>query len=96
MQISLLPLDGGQPFALALPLTLVGSKEGCEFRIGGEGMPPLCCVLALTDGLLLLRDLDTDSIQVNGNAVRRAILLDSDRLTIVGREFRVHYEPNKG
>jgi hypothetical protein len=49
-------------------------------------------VLALIDDWLLLRDLDTDSIHVNGQRVRRAVLLANDRLAIAGCEFRVHYE----
>jgi hypothetical protein len=92
LRILLVPADGGRPFVMTLPMTLVGSKEGCDFRVEGEGVAPLCCVLALTDGIVLLRDLDTDSIRVNGQCVRRAMLLANDLLTIAGCEFRVHYE----
>jgi hypothetical protein len=94
MRLSLIPLDGGEPYVVVLPLTLVGSKEGCDFRVQGEEVAPVCCVLALSDGLLLLRDLETDSLRVNGQRVRRAILLPNDRLTIGNREFRVCSEQN--
>jgi hypothetical protein len=96
MPISLVPLDGNQPFVVTLPMTLVGAKEGCDLQVEGEGVAPLCCVLALADDLLLLRDLDTGSIRVNGQRVRRAVLLANDRLAIAGREFRVHYEQGAG
>jgi hypothetical protein len=92
MQISLVPLNDGQPFVVTLPLTLVGSKEGCDFQVEGKGVAPLCCVLALTDGLLLVRDLETGRIRVNDPRVRRAALLPNDRLTIASRAFRVHYD----
>jgi hypothetical protein len=92
MQISLVSLDWGETFVVTDPMTLVGAREGCDFRVIGEGVAPLCCVLALVDCLLLLRDLDTDSIRVNGLRVRRAILLNNDLLTIGDRAFRVHYQ----
>jgi hypothetical protein len=77
-------------------MSLVGAKENCDLQVEGDGVAPLCCVLALTDGLLLLRDLDTDTIRVNGQRVRRAALLANDRLTVAGREFQVHYEQGAG
>lgn len=93
---SLVPLDGSQPFVVTLPMTLVGAKAGCDFQIDDEAVAPQCCVLALADGYLLLRDLDTDCIRVNGQRVRRAVLLDNDRVAIAGREFRVQYEYGVG
>jgi hypothetical protein len=60
--------------------------------VDGNEVASLCCVLAQADNFLLLRDLDTDSIRVNGQPVRRAVLLPDDRLTIGGCEFRVQYE----
>jgi hypothetical protein len=95
-RVTISPVDGGLPYVVALPLTLVGSKPGCDLQIAGDGVPPLCCVLALLDGLVLLRDLDTDCIRVNGQCVRRAVLLADSRLTIASREFVVHYEPSGG
>jgi hypothetical protein len=92
MRIALVPVDGGQPYPVTLPMTLVGSKPDCDFRVDGEGVPPLCCVLAWADDLLLLRDLDTDTIRVNGQPARRAVLFPGVQLSIAGREFWVHQE----
>jgi hypothetical protein len=92
MRIALVPVDGGQPYPVTLPMTLVGSKPGCDFRLEDEAVPALCCVLVWADDLLFLRDLETDTIRVNGQPVRRAVLIAGDRLTIAGREFRVQDE----
>jgi hypothetical protein len=96
MSISLLPSDGSQPFVVTLPLTLVGAKEGCDLQLEGKGIAPLCCVLALTDGLLQVRDLETGRIRVNGVRVVLAALRANDRLAIAGRKFRVQYEQGTG
>jgi hypothetical protein len=96
MSISLVPFDGSQPFIVTLPMTLVGAKEGCDLRLEGKGIAPLCCVLALTDGLLLVRDLETGRTRVNGIRVRRAVLLANDRLAIAGLKFRVQHEQGAG
>jgi hypothetical protein len=92
MQISLEPLNGGEPFVITLPLTLVGRKEGCELCLEGEGVADLHCVIAQADDLLLLRDLETGSIRVNGQRVRRAVLLPNDLLFIASCGFRVRYD----
>jgi hypothetical protein len=92
MPISLVPLNGGEPFVITLPLTLVGRKEGCDFCLEGEGVADLHCVLAPVDDLFLLRDLDTGSIRVNGQRVRRAVLLPDDLLFIASCGFRVRYD----
>ena len=91
-RVELVAVGGGQPYVLALPMVLVGSKSDCDIRIEGEGVPAMCCVVALTDDLVLLRDLDTDAIRVNGQRLRRAVLLPDDRLSIGSREFLVRYE----
>ncbi len=93
MPFSLVPIGLGEPYNVTLPMTIVGAKDGCDFRIEGESVAALCCVLALTDGLLLFRDLDTDSIHVDGMCVRRAVLLPNSRLTIASRQFLVQYKP---
>jgi hypothetical protein len=94
MAISLVPLDSGEPVVLTLPLTLVGRKDACDLRLEDEDVAELHCVLGLTDGLLVLRDLDTGSVRVNGRRVRRAALLPDDVLDIAGCRFRVQYDPD--
>jgi hypothetical protein len=96
MRVEIVPVDDGKPYVVTLPMILIGSKPGCDFLVGGEGVPALCCVLALVDDLVLLRDLDTDSVRVNGQRVRRAVLLPSDRLSIASCEFTVQYERPPG
>jgi pSer/pThr/pTyr-binding forkhead associated (FHA) protein len=73
-------------------MTLVGSKEDCDLCLDGDEVARLHCVLALTDDVILLRDLDTDHVRVNGQRVRRAVLLPNDTVAFGSREFRVQYE----
>ena len=90
-RISLLPLNGGEPLFITLPMTLVGEKADCDLRLEGEGVAYLHCVIALADDLALLRDLDTGRTRVNGQRVGRAVLLHNDTLTIGSCGFRVQY-----
>lgn len=92
MRISLIPLNGGERYDVTLPMILVGRQQDCDFRLDQEGVENLHCVLALSDDVLLIRDLNTDSIRVNGQRVRRAVLLDNDRLTIGSYIFRIQYQ----
>jgi pSer/pThr/pTyr-binding forkhead associated (FHA) protein len=73
-------------------MTLVGRKESCDFRVDEEGVAEMHCVFALTDDLVLLRDLETGRTHVNGQAVRRAVLLENDLLRIGESRFWVRYE----
>jgi predicted component of type VI protein secretion system len=91
-RVSLIPVSGGPPYAITLPMTLVGRKADCDFRLDADGVAELHCVLALADGLVLLRDLDTDHIRVNNRRVRRAVLMHNDAVRIGSCEFRVNYE----
>jgi predicted component of type VI protein secretion system len=92
MPVTLLPLDGGKPLPITLPITLVGHSEDCELRLDDEGVNELQSVLALADGFLFLRDLDTGGTRVNGRLVRRAILLYNDEFAVGNCRFRVSYE----
>jgi pSer/pThr/pTyr-binding forkhead associated (FHA) protein len=92
MTISLIPLNGGAPIVLSHPVTLVGRNEECDVQLEEEGIADLHCIFALTDDLLLLRDLGTHSIHVNDQRVRRAVLLPDDRVKIANSELRVKYE----
>jgi pSer/pThr/pTyr-binding forkhead associated (FHA) protein len=88
----LVPLDGSRPIELTKDLTLVGRKEDCDLRLDHKSVSKLHCVIAKTDGLLLLRDLgSTNSTRVNGQRVRRAALLPNDQLTIANYKFRVQF-----
>jgi predicted component of type VI protein secretion system len=92
MRISLVPLNGGRPFVVTVPLALVGRSEACDWRLEDEGVADVHCVLAQADNLLLLRDLGTGCTRVNGQRVRRAVLLQNDQLTLASSSFRVDYE----
>ncbi len=96
MRIRLIPLEGGTPIEIAKDLVLVGRKEDCDLRLDHKSISKLHCVLAKTDGLLLLRDLgSTNGTRVNGQRVRRAALLPNDQLQIASLRFAVQVGPDE-
>jgi pSer/pThr/pTyr-binding forkhead associated (FHA) protein len=96
MRIRLVPLEGGTPIEIAKDLVLVGRKEDCDLRLDHKSISKQHCVLAKTDGLLLLRDLgSTNGTRVNGQRVRRAALLPNDQLHIASLRFTVQVGPEE-
>jgi pSer/pThr/pTyr-binding forkhead associated (FHA) protein len=90
MRAQLVPLDGGSAIEIAKDLILVGRKEECDVRLDHKSVSKMHCVIVKTDGLLLLRDLgSTNGTRVNGQRVRRAILVPNDQVGIANYKFRV-------
>jgi pSer/pThr/pTyr-binding forkhead associated (FHA) protein len=95
MRAQLVPLEGGKVIDIVKDMTLVGRKEDCDLRLDHKSISKMHCVLVKTDGVLLLRDLgSTNGTRVNGQRVRRAILLPDDQLTIASYKFRVRLGPD--
>lgn len=96
MRVRLVPLEGGTPVDILKDLVLVGRKEECDLRIEHKSISKMHCVLAKTDGLLLLRDLgSTNGTRVNGQRVRRAALLPNDQLQIASVRYAVQVGPDE-
>jgi hypothetical protein len=94
MRAQLIPLDGGPPVEIIKDLTLVGRRADCDLRLPQPGVSRIHCVLARTDGLLLLRDLgSTNGTHVNGEPARRAALLPHDHLAIASVAYRIYLGP---
>src|SRR5947209_20360693 len=90
MRAQLMPLEAGAPVEIVKDVTLVGRTDACDLRLDHKSVSKLHCVIAKTDGVLLIRDLgSTNGTRVNGQRVRRAILLPNDHLTIATYKFRV-------
>jgi pSer/pThr/pTyr-binding forkhead associated (FHA) protein len=97
MRAQLIPLDGTPAIEISKDLTLVGRKEDCDLRLNHKSVSKMHCLIVKTDGLLLLRDLgSTNGTRVNGQRVRRAVLLPNDKLSIARFKFRVFLGPDEG
>src|SRR5262249_39469359 len=76
-------------------LTLVGRREDCDLRLEHKSVSKTHCVIVKSDGMLMLRDLgSTNGTRVNGQRVRRAMLLPDDELHIATCKFTVHLGPD--
>lgn len=90
MRARLLAIDGGTSIDLVKDLTLIGRDEDCDVRFEQKSISKHHCVIAKTDGLLLVRDLgSTNGTRVNGQRVRRAALLPNDMLSVANVKYRV-------
>jgi pSer/pThr/pTyr-binding forkhead associated (FHA) protein len=97
MRARLLPLDGSAPIDIVKDLTLVGRREDCDLRLEHKSVSKMHCVIVKTDGMLMLRDLgSTNGTRVNGQRVRRAMLLPDDQLHIANYKFKVQLGPDPG
>ena len=92
MRARLIPLDGGPPVDLVKDLTVIGRNEDCDIRLDHKSISKVHCVLAKTDGLVLVRDLgSTNGTRVNGQRVRRAALLPNDHLSVANFRYRLRF-----
>jgi len=96
MRARLTPLNGGNSIDIVKDLTLVGRREDCDLRLEHKSVSKLHCVIVKSDGMLMLRDLgSTNGTRVNGQRVRRAMLLPDDQLQIASYKFKVQLGPEQ-
>ena len=92
----LIPAAGGAPITIDKDVTVVGRQaEHCDVVLTRKSVSKIHCVIARTDGLLFVRDLDsTNGTKVNGQRIIRGALLPGDQLAFAGEKFRVHLGPD--
>lgn len=93
----LVPLQGGEPITIERDVTIVGRQaEHCDLVLDRKSVSKIHCIIAKTDGLLFVRDLDsTNGTKVNGQRIIRGALLPGDQLSFAGEKFRVHLGPDR-
>ncbi len=96
MFAQLVPLQGGEPITIDKDVTVVGRQaEHCDLVLDRKSVSKIHCIIARTDGLLFVRDLDsTNGTKVNGQRIIRGALLPGDQLAFAGEKFRVHLGPS--
>ena len=96
MFAQLIPASGGDPITIDKDITVVGRQaEHCEIVLTRKSVSKIHCVIAKTDGLLFVRDLDsTNGTKVNGQRIIRGALLPGDQLAFAGEKFKVHLGPD--
>ena len=96
MFAQLVPFHGGEPITIEKDVTIVGRQaEHCDLVLDRKSVSKIHCIIAKTDGLLFVRDLDsTNGTKVNGQRIIRGALLPGDQLAFAGEKFRVHLGPS--
>jgi pSer/pThr/pTyr-binding forkhead associated (FHA) protein len=95
MKAMLVPIDSpGKPIEITKELMLVGRHAACDIRLDHRTVSKLHCVVAKSEGMLLLRDLgSTNGCRVNGQRIKRAPLLHNDVLSIAVFDYRIVLRP---
>lgn len=86
----LMPVNDGPMIELVKDMTVVGRNDDCDVRLESKSVSSIHCVLVKTDGLIVVRDLgSTNGTRVNGQRVRRAVLLPNDHVAIATFRYRI-------
>ena len=95
MFAQLVPADGGEPITIDKDVMIVGRQsEHCDIVLTRKSVSKIHCIIAKTDGLLFVRDLDsTNGTKVNGQRIVRGALLPGDLLAFAGEKFQVRMGP---
>ena len=95
MFAQLVPADGGEPITIDKDVMIVGRQsEHCDIVLTRKSVSKIHCIIAKTDGLLFVRDLDsTNGTKVNGQRIMRGALLPGDLLAFAGEKFQVRMGP---
>jgi pSer/pThr/pTyr-binding forkhead associated (FHA) protein len=95
MRARLVSADGGKSYDLTKDMTLLGRDGDCDIKLEHKSVSKLQCVLVMTDGVVLVRDLgSTNGTRVNGQRVRRAALLPNDTLAVANVRYLVKFGPD--
>ena len=90
----LIPLGGGDPIPLLKPQLLVGRRESCDIVLRFANVSAHHCQLAIDNGYLYVRDLQSrNGIKVNDVRKPESRLDPGDVLSIAKHKYRVEYDP---
>ena len=76
-------VEAGSTYELQTPVTLLGRGTDCDLRLVDPGVSRHHCELRVEDGQVVLVDLgSTNGTFVNGQPVRRVVLVDGTTVTL--------------
>ena len=92
----LIPIGGGDPVPLLKRQLLVGRRESCDIVLRFANVSAHHCQLAIDNGYLYVRDLQSrNGIKVNDVRVQERRLDPGDILAIAKHRYEVHYDPSE-
>src|SRR3990172_13082544 len=92
----LIEIGGGDPVPLLKRQLLVGRRESCDIVLGLDNVSAHHCQLAIDNGYLYVRDLQSrNGIKVNDVRVQERRLDPGDILAIAKHRYEVHYDPSE-
>jgi pSer/pThr/pTyr-binding forkhead associated (FHA) protein len=97
MVMCFVSLDGGAPFRLDEPQTVVGRCRACEINLDSSRVSRRHCRLAFGSEEVLVRDLgSTNGTWINGRRVDEGVLRPGDVLGIAHLRFRLVFLGRNG
>jgi pSer/pThr/pTyr-binding forkhead associated (FHA) protein len=85
-----MPVGEGPVIALDKPIVLIGRDADCDVRIESAKVSRRHCCIALVNGQLVVRDLEsTNGTYVNGARVQETRLATNDQLGIANMRYVV-------
>lgn len=79
----------GSRVPLKLPVTVIGSGEGCDLRLTAEGIIPFHCVIAVTPAGPTIRTWKSESTLINNKPTTAAVLKHGDELRVGPCVFQI-------
>jgi pSer/pThr/pTyr-binding forkhead associated (FHA) protein len=93
----LVPVGGGDAIPLVSEVMTIGRRQSCDIRLNFQNISGTHCELALKQGVLHIRDLNsTNGVKVNGERTLRRPLRPGDEIDIAKHKYVIQYQLASG